>query len=92
MRYIYFFGNDNTEETKESNNKEELIQLCKNDWAHLSYYDRKHNHAYVLESVNPDEESEDHDDGDPVFNAKQWEEELLKEEEELKKWEEVGDD
>ena len=36
MRYIYFIGNDNTEETTESNNKEELIQLCKNDWAHLS--------------------------------------------------------
>lgn len=77
MRYIYFIGNDNTEETTESNNKEELIQLCKNDWAHLSYYDRKRQHAYVLESVNPDEDAEDHYDGNPVFDAKKWEEEEL---------------
>ena len=77
MRYVFVIGNDNVENSIESDDKDMLIQSCKHEWAHLSYYDRKRQHAYVLESVNPDEDAMDHMDGTIIFDAKKWEEEEL---------------
>ena len=77
MRYIYFIGNGNWEDTFESNDKDELIKRCKHDWGYLTDKEKKNHYSYVLESVNPDEDAEDHYDGNPVFDAKKWEEEEL---------------
>lgn len=55
----------------------EAIKAGKNEWSHLSDYDRKkHKEFYVLESVNPDEDAEDHFDGNPIWDAREWEQEL----------------
>ena len=76
MRYIYFIGNGNWEDTHESNDKDELIKLCKHYWGYISSSltdkEKKNYYSYVLETVNPDEDAEDHYDGNPVFDAKKW--------------------
>lgn len=38
-----------------------------NNWTHLSEYEKTNRKVYALESVNPDEDAEDHYDGDIVY-------------------------
>lgn len=53
--------------TKEFDTKEEAINFADNIWNHLSNYDKKHREAfYVLETTNPDEDAENHFDGDII--------------------------
>lgn len=48
----------------------EAIEAARNEWNRLSDYDKKHRDEFiVLESANPDEDAEDHFDGDPVFDC-----------------------
>jgi DNA primase catalytic subunit len=74
MKYILMqtFGIDTF--TEEFETADKAIQAGKNEWARLSDTDRKNcAEFYVLESVNPDEDAEDHLDGNPIWDAKEWE-------------------
>lgn len=71
MKYIIVDRTNGDEFNEEFDNKEEAIEKAKADWEHLSGYDKKRRlEFYVLESVNPDEEAENHFDGDIVWRAK----------------------
>ena len=51
---------------------EEAIKTGKREWSHTCESDRKKcKEFYVLESVNPDENAEDHLDGNPIWDAKE---------------------
>lgn len=53
--------------TEEFDSVEEAIKSAEHEWYMLSDNDKKKRDAfYVLESVNPDIDAEDHLDGDPV--------------------------
>ncbi len=54
---------------KEFDNKEDAVAQAKEEWKGLSEEDREKRHIYVLESVNPDPESEDHLDGAYVWKC-----------------------
>jgi hypothetical protein len=76
MKYILMqtFGIDTF--TEEFETADKAIQAGKNEWARLSDTDRKNcAEFYVLESVNPDEDAEDYLDGNPSWDAREWEEE-----------------
>lgn len=46
---------------------EEAIEFADGDFEHLTAHDRKHRKEYyILESVNPDEDSDDHFDGNVI--------------------------
>lgn len=51
--------------------KDEALKRAKLEWESLSDYDKKKcTTFYVLESVNPDEDAEDHLDGNTVIQYK----------------------
>lgn len=53
--------------TKEFDNLKEAMRVSENEWEHLSDHDKKRREAfYLLESANPDEDAENHFDGDVV--------------------------
>lgn len=53
--------------TREFDNKDEAIREARREWESLSDGDKKRTSSfYVLESVDPDEESERHFDGDYI--------------------------
>ena len=55
---------------KEFETKEEAIKKASSEWESLSDSDKKRRESfYVIESINPDEEAEDHFDGDIVWEA-----------------------
>lgn len=55
---------------KEFDTKEEAVKKASSEWEALSDSDKKRRESfYVIESVNPDEEAEDHFDGDIVWEA-----------------------
>ena len=57
--------------TEEFDSKDEAINSAKYDWNHRAEHDKKRTERfYVLESVNPDEDADDHFDGNPVFTLK----------------------
>ena len=57
--------------TEEFESKDEAINSAKYEWNHRAEYDKKYTEAfYVLESVNPDEDADDHFDGNPIFTLK----------------------
>ena len=61
--------------TEEFETADKAIQAGKNEWARLNDTDRKNCvEFYILESVNPDEDAEDHLDGNPIWDAREWEE------------------
>lgn len=70
MKYV-LIDDCNTELfTEEFENKEQAIAYGDKEWSHLSERDKKRRTSYYLiESVNPDEEAEDHLDGDTI---KEW--------------------
>lgn len=50
--------------------KEEAIKKANSEWEALSDSDKKRRESfYVIESVNPNEEAEDHFDGNLVWKA-----------------------
>ena len=53
--------------TKEFDDKIEAIEEAKNQWHYLTAQEKKIRYIYVLESVNPDPDADDHLDGDPVW-------------------------
>ena len=53
--------------TKEFDTAEEAIRAGENDWSYLTAKEQKtRDEFYVLESVNPDENADDHFDGTPI--------------------------
>lgn len=67
MKYMVIDSVNGDEFIKEFDAVEEAIEYADVSWGHLSDYDKKHRDAfYVLESVDPDEDSEHHFDGDYV--------------------------
>ena len=57
--------------TEEFDNKDEAINSAKYDWNRLTEHDKKDTERfYVLESINPDEDADDHFDGNPIFTLK----------------------
>lgn len=62
------FGDWHVEEFTE---KEKAIDLAKYVWDRMTYKEKKTDIVYVLESVNPDPEAEDHFDGDFVWKCNQ---------------------
>ena len=57
--------------TEEFENKDEAIKTAEYDWNRRTNYDKKHtDRYYVLESVNPDEDADDHFDGDIIRTFK----------------------
>lgn len=72
MKYIVIDCKNGDEFTEEFETKEEAINYADANWNGLSDYDKKQRDNYfVLESVNPDEEAENHFDGDIVKAYKQ---------------------
>lgn len=55
--------------TEEFSSKEEAIKAAKNQWDYLTYREKKQNRVYILESVNPDEEAENHFDGNTIYEC-----------------------
>ena len=74
MKYIVISKEERTtsdEFTREFDSKEEAIKAAEADWNHYTYGEKKKNIVFVLESVNPDTEAEDHFDGDMIWTSKQ---------------------
>lgn len=72
MRYIVIDERKNGQLfTEEFEHKDNAINTAKYDWNHRTEYDKKYTERfYVLESVNPDEDADDHFDGNPIFTLK----------------------
>lgn len=56
---------------KEFDVLEDAVEEAKNQWDHLTYAEQKKRTVYVLESVNPDEDAENHFDGNYVWTSEQ---------------------
>ena len=53
--------------TEEFNTADEALDYAEREWSRLSRHDQARRESYiVLASVNPDEDAEDHFDGDVV--------------------------
>lgn len=72
MKYIIFDERKDSQLfTEEFDCKDEAIKTAKYDWDHRTAYDKKNTKAfYVLESVNPNEDADDHFDGNPILMLK----------------------
>ena len=72
MKYIVFDERKNGQIfTEEFESKEEAIEFAEYDWDRRTSHDKKNTTAfYVLESANPDEDAEDHFDGDIIRTFK----------------------
>ena len=72
MRYIVFDERKNGELfTEEFEDRDEAIKTAEYDWDRRTEYDKKRtDRFYVLESINPDEDADDHFDGNPIFTLK----------------------
>ena len=57
-------------EVKEFSKRAKAIAQAKEDWRTMSIIERKRFNVYVLESVNPDEEADNHFDGDIIYKCK----------------------
>ena len=70
MKYIVMDYKSGELFTEEFDSEEEAIVAAEYDWEHLSEYDKAQRESFiVLESINPDEEAENHLDGNIV---KRW--------------------
>lgn len=56
---------------EEFENREAAVTKAKRDWGYLTRTEQMKRRIFVLESVNPDVEAEDHFDGDIVWAAKE---------------------
>ena len=71
MKYIIIDERKNDFYTEEFEDRDEAIKTAKSDWDRRTAYDKKRTEAYyVLESVNPDEDADDHFDGNPILTLK----------------------
>lgn len=67
MKYIVIDSRKNDEFTKEFETADEAIAWAEYEWSRMTTHDKKDCAAYyVLESVNPDEDADDHLDGNPI--------------------------
>ena len=67
MKYIFYYERNHDAFPEEYNTKEEALERAAWKWSYLTTWEKKHTDAfYVLESVNPDEDAENHFDGDYV--------------------------
>lgn len=70
MRFILVDNRENDFFQKEFDSMEEAIEQGEYDFDHMTTSEKKRcSGFYVLESVNPDEDAEDHFDGNII---KQW--------------------
>lgn len=72
MKYIVFDEMKNGTGdifSTEHETKAEAIEAAQRQWEHLTFREQRQRNVYVLESVNPDEEAEDHFDGNTVWTA-----------------------
>jgi len=72
MKYVVIDARDGDVWTSEHDNLEDAIADAKQRWYHLTADEKDESNFYILESQNPDEEAEDHLDGDTVWEP--WEE------------------
>lgn len=71
MKYIVIDELKNDMFTNEYETKEKAVKVAGQEWGRLTESDKKRRVAfYVLESVNPDEDAENHFDGDVVKSYK----------------------
>lgn len=67
MKHIVMDYRDGELFTEEFETEAEAIEAAEAEWNHLSESDKKHRESFtVLKSINPDEEAENHLDGDIV--------------------------
>ena len=67
MRYIVIDERKNDFFTEEFEDRDEAIKTAEYDWDRRTEYDKKRTEAYyVLESVNPDEDADNHFNGNIV--------------------------
>lgn len=73
MKYVIVDQTKHDMFIEEFETREEAIKAATKEWNHMSAFDQKHREAYyVLESHNPDEEAEDHFDGDIIWDGFIW--------------------
>jgi hypothetical protein len=72
MRYIIIDERKNGQLfAEEVEHKDNAINSAKYDWNRRTEHDKKRtDRFYVLESVNPDEDADDHFDGNPILTLK----------------------
>lgn len=67
MKYVVVDIKDGDIFSTEMENASEAIKEAKRQWGYLTNRERKNRTFYVLESVNPDEDAEDHFDGNVIW-------------------------
>lgn len=71
MKYIIIDIKKGDVFAEKFNSKEEALKRSDVEWNKLSRYDQKQREAfYVLETINPDEEAENHFDGNIIKEYK----------------------
>ena len=71
MKYVVMDVRKTDLFVNEFNNKVEAIKYAKDDFEHMHKLDQKScRQYYVLESINPDEDSENHYDGNIILSLK----------------------
>lgn len=69
MKYLVIDGKNYDEFVEEFDSKEKAIKFAIKEWDRMSDEDKlSRDNFYVLESVNPDEDAEDHYDGNLVWS------------------------
>lgn len=72
MKYIIIDERNGDQFMQEFNTAEEAIKQADIEWAHLTEKEKRDRTAfYILESVNPDEDAENHYDGNPIKDYKE---------------------
>lgn len=67
MKYVVCMTRDGDGFTKEFDSKEDAIKYADSEWQHLSEHDKRHHSEfYIIKSANPDEDADNHLDGDVV--------------------------
>ena len=72
MRYIVIDRQRNGEGdwfTEEFEDREKAISKAEYGWNHLADREKKGREILVLESVNPDEDADNHFDGTPIWEG-----------------------
>ena len=59
--------------TKEFDDPKEAIKDAERQWGYLTYSEKKKRSIIVLESVDPDEDSDRHLDGTPIWDSEEFE-------------------
>ena len=71
MKYLVIENKKCDEFVHEFDSREEAIKYAKDDFEHMHKLDQKScRQYYVLESINPDEDSENHYDGNIILSLK----------------------